>query len=63
MSLSRRQILQAGLAAPLLIELPLTARAQSLDLARILIGFPAGGTMTPSAATSPKNYSPNMRAA
>lgn len=45
MSLSRRQILQAGLAAPLLIELPLTARAQSLDLARILIGFPAGGTM------------------
>jgi len=45
MSLSRRQILQASLGAPLLTQLTPHAHAQSLDLARIAIGFPAGGTM------------------
>ncbi len=45
MSISRRQILQASLGAPLLAQRSPAAQAQALDMARIVIGFPAGGTM------------------
>ncbi|MGY2491773.1 Bug family tripartite tricarboxylate transporter substrate binding protein [Cupriavidus sp. CP313] len=45
MALSRRRILKAGLAAglPLLVGRP--ANAQTIDLARIVLGFPAGGSV------------------
>jgi len=41
-SLNRRDLLLGACAAPLLAH-PLSALAQSLDLAKIIVGFPAGG--------------------
>src|SRR5262245_8868374 len=41
---SRRKFLGASAALGLLGAAPFTVRAQSIDTARILVGFPAGGT-------------------
>ncbi|HEX2545823.1 MAG TPA: Bug family tripartite tricarboxylate transporter substrate binding protein [Ramlibacter sp.] len=41
---NRREFLQAGAAVAIAGALPLAVRAQNMDLARILCGFPPGGT-------------------
>jgi len=45
MTLSRRHILQAGLAAGLPLLFGSRASAQSMELARIVLGFPPGGSV------------------
>ena len=44
MRTDRRQILQAGAAFGALAAFPMALRAQSLELVKIINGFPAGGT-------------------
>lgn len=45
MTISRRQVLQAGAMGAMLAGVSHRAQAQTLDLARIVVGFPAGSTV------------------